>query len=167
MTNLFPAFAILLLWVAACTDLTGRIIRNWISIGIFLLFVPYASFSNQMTDLPGHLIWALAVFAVFFAGFALGKVGGGDVKLATVTMLWAGPDMGLQFLLVMAVSGGVLALTLVLPAAQVIREWTLVQLARHIPIPTGAARQSVPYGVAIAIGGTVALYGGYLAKGVG
>ena len=167
MTNLYPAFAIILLWVAACTDLTGRIIRNWVSVGIFLLFVPYAAFSAQPIDLPGHLLWALAVFAVFFAGFALGKVGGGDVKLATVAMLWAGPEMGLQFLLVMAISGGILALALVLPMAQMIREWALVRIGKGTAAPTASAQQSVPYGVAIAIGGTVALYSGYLAKGLG
>jgi prepilin peptidase CpaA len=163
MTYLYPVFAILLLWVAAYTDLTGRVIRNWISISLLLLFVLPAFLGGRSVDLIGHLTGAGAVFAVFFAGFALGKVGGGDVKLATVTMLWAGPEGGLEFLLVMAVSGGFLALALIVPMTRMVWEWTFMQLGKSLAVNEDTDQQSVPYGVAIAIGGTVALYHNYLA----
>jgi len=106
MTEYYPIFAIPLLWLAAWTDLTRRLIRNWISIALLLLFVLFAFFTTQPLDVAGHMLWAAGLFAVMFIGFCFGKVGGGDVKLATVTMLWAGPEMGPVFLVVTALTGG-------------------------------------------------------------
>jgi len=170
MESLFPLTVIMLLWVAACADIASRTIRNWISLSILALFIPYALIHLGLAALPGHIIAAAAVFGVFLTGFALGKVGGGDVKLATVTMLWAGPETGLDFLLLMALSGGALALLYVLPLAHAGRLW----IARHLqgPMPrlaAGIADQSVPYGVAIAIGGTLALHSSLapIIRGVG
>ena len=83
MTAYYPIIAILLLWLAAWTDLTRRIIRNWISIALLLLFVLYAFFTALPIDVAGHVLWAMGLFAVMFIGFFFGKVGGSDVKLAT------------------------------------------------------------------------------------
>ena len=42
--------------------------------------------------------------------FARGWLGGGDVKLITVCLLWVSPRQSLEFLLIMALAGAVLAL---------------------------------------------------------
>ncbi|WP_373085690.1 prepilin peptidase [Sneathiella sp.] len=163
MNSLYPILAILLLWIAAYTDVTERIIRNWVSIGLLTLFCVYAAFNLNSLNLPGHLVWAIATFALFFTGFAVGKVGGGDVKLATMVMLWAGPETGLQFLLVMALSGGILALFIISPITSFFLQWVSLRLGRSGTLLGSAAYPfSVPYGAAIAIGGTVSLYSGYL-----
>lgn len=155
--------AVLLLWVAACADIATRRIRNWISLSLVILFLPFAALTLHWTDTVAHFLAAAAVFTLFFAGFALRKVGGGDVKLATAVMLWAGPETGLDFLFLMALSGGLLALFFILPLANYGRHW----IARHLygvmpSLADGIADRSVPYGVAIAIGGTFALHPGFL-----
>ena len=165
MTAYYPIIAILLLWLAAWTDLTRRIIRNWISIALLLLFVLYAFFTAQPLDVAGHVLWAMGLFAVMFIGFFFGKVGGGDVKLATVTMLWVGPDMGPAFLLVTALSGGLLALVMISPPLRLLSEWAFAPITKRLASPEPAYAASVPYGVAIATGGTAALYTSYLSGG--
>ncbi|WP_340149613.1 prepilin peptidase [uncultured Sneathiella sp.] len=165
MTEYYPIFAILLLWLAAWTDLTRRLIRNWISIALLLLFVLFAFFTAQPLDVAGHMLWAAGLFAVMFIGFCFGKVGGGDVKLATVTMLWAGPEMGPVFLVVTALTGGGLAIVMLLPQLRLLSEWAFAPITKHLASPEPADAASVPYGVAIATGGTAALYASYISGG--
>ncbi|MEX1035656.1 MAG: prepilin peptidase [Sneathiella sp.] len=162
MTAYYPIIAVLLLWLAAWTDLTRRIIRNWISVALLLLFVFFAFFSAYPLDIAGHALWAGGLFAVMFIGFFFGKVGGGDVKLATVTMLWVGPGMAPLFLVVTALSGGILALVMISPQLRLLSEWAFAPITKHMAQPEPAYAASVPYGVAIAAGGTAALYASYL-----
>ena len=163
MTAIYPLLAIFLLWLGAYTDFTRRIIRNWLSLAILLLFVLYAVFSKNPIEPAAHVLWAAGLFALMLAGFAAGKVGGGDVKLASVTMLWAGPEAGPAFLIITALAGGVLALFIVIPAMRMIQDWALAPFSRYMDPAAALSAKSVPYGVAIAAGGTVALYGRYLA----
>jgi prepilin peptidase CpaA len=96
------------------------------------------------------------VFALGFAFFAAGWVGGGDVKLMTATMLWVGSEDASGFVVAMAILGGGLALLLlaIKKYPDVYRAWAprswligrLVELAE-----TGRC----PYGVAIGIAGLI------------
>jgi prepilin peptidase CpaA len=88
------------------------------------------------------------VFLVGVGLFSAGAFGGGDVKLLAVTTLWAGPTMVLPFLIVTALAGGLLSLTVLMRAQ-------LAGRSLHV-----AAKPNVPYGVAIAIGGI------YVATGI-
>ena len=162
MSSIYPILAILLLWLAAYTDLTRRLIRNWISLALMLLFVLYAAFPASPLEILDHILWAGVLFVLLLAGFIFGKVGGGDVKLATVVMLWAGPKMGMEFLIITALCGGLLALFIVMPALRMMREWALSPLIKSGLMTEEGAAPTVPYGMAIAMGGTVALYGLYL-----
>ena len=92
-----------------------------------------------------------------------GWLGGGDVKLIAALSLWAGPGHLASFLLAVALSGGVLALAMVL-AGRLARSPTATLLQVHagrwFPVAAPAlapvARQgaaSLPYGVAVALGG--------------
>lgn len=162
MSFIYPILTILLLWLAAYTDLTRRLIRNWISVALMLLFILYAAFPVIPLDIVHHVIWAGALFALLLAGFALSKVGGGDVKLATVVMLWVGPKAGPDFLIITALCGGILALFIIMPVLSLMREWAIVPLLKTGMVSEEGASPTVPYGVAIAAGGTVALYNTYL-----
>jgi prepilin peptidase CpaA len=87
-----------------------------------------------------------AVLAVGTLLFARGLVGGGDVKLAAVAALWAGPTLFSDFALVTGLAGIVLALVMLTP------------LRKHMPAapdgdPTQGLRQPMPFGVALAAGG--------------
>lgn len=83
-----------------------------------------------------------ATFIFGFLAFCRGKLGGGDVKLLTVCMAWAGPDNAVEFLIVTGLAGGVLALALLsLPSLR-----STSGLQRHWPksATTNAAATSAP-----------------------
>lgn len=155
---LLPLAVIPLLWSAVASDLADRRIPNWISLGIVLLFLLYCSLNGATVSLAPHLYWALATFAGLFLVFALGRIGGGDVKLSTAVMLWVGPDRGLRFLYITAIGGGVLAFLLVLPLTRRLLSWNMG--------PAGPGKDqedvSVPYGLAISVAGTICLYEQFL-----
>jgi len=139
----------LLAW-AACNDAVEFEIPNGASLGIVLLYPLFVAVNPSI-----HWLWALAVAgAVFissFALFALGRFGGGDVKLLTASSLWAGPGLILPMIVVMGLTGGLLALLV----------WGAHLLHRYRPAPHGdvslttaayAVPNRLPYGVAIAAG---------------
>ncbi|HEV2530413.1 A24 family peptidase [Phenylobacterium sp.] len=87
-----------------------------------------------------------AVLALGTLLFARGLVGGGDVKLASVAALWAGPALISQFALVTGLAGLGIAAVMLSP------------LRRRMPAapegdPTRGLRQPMPFGVALAAGG--------------
>lgn len=140
--GLLAGLAIALL-IAAFTDLRSRQIGNWLNAAIALgapLFW-WASGLALWPDIAWQIGIALAAFAVLAGLFALGAMGGGDVKLLTALALWIEPAWFLKLLIVMALLGGVL--TIVLAA------WHMLRGRKD--------RLAVPYGVAIACAGLWAL----------
>src|SRR3546814_7659686 len=79
-----------LLCYAAVSDAQRRIIPNWLTTMIALLAVPYwaAVGIGFWPEMAMQIALALSVFAVFAGLFALGLVGGGDVKLLAALALW-------------------------------------------------------------------------------
>lgn len=161
-----------LLAVCAWQDFTHRRIPNQIVAAIALLWVPYA-FSWGPVGAGAALGTAALVLAAGVAVWRAGWLGAGDAKLLAALALWAGPDGLLTLLLVTALSGG--AIVGVMWAAapiELIGSALLIRLgAAHLcpsrpllaPTPAGAGAtasgRSIPYGVAIAIGGLVVLHG--------
>lgn len=143
-------FALLLGW-AAYSDATRLIIPNAVSAAILCLFPVYVLASSVPIDWSGHIVVGTAVFALGFLFFAFGSVGGGDVKLFTVTALWAGPVAVLPFLAIVGIGGGVISLV-TLTRLRVFRLRPSVGPS-HSPGLSVAMRTHVPYGVAIAVGG--------------
>lgn len=132
--GLLVALAIALL-VAALTDLRSRHIGNWLTAAIALgapLFW-WASGLALWPDVAIQIGLAIAVFAVLAGLFALGAMGGGDVKLLTALALWIAPAPFLQLLVLMALLGGVLTI--------VLAGWHVARRQRD--------RLAIPYGVAI------------------
>ena len=123
--------------LAAFTDLRSRIIENWLNAGIALaapLFW-WASGYALWPDVPIQIALALLVFALFGGMFAMGGMGGGDVKLIGALALWLPLQPLVLMLVVMAMAGGVL--TIVMATAHKIRKSNNIL--------------EIPYGVAIAI----------------
>ncbi|MEP0393403.1 MAG: prepilin peptidase [Erythrobacter sp.] len=135
--GLLIALAIALLY-AAFTDVRSRTISNWLNLSIAAVAPVFwwASGLSFWPDVAIQLGIAVAAFAVFAGMFALGMMGGGDVKLLTALALWIEPSAFLQLLLVMAVAGGIL--TVAMAAVHAIRKQK--------------EKLAIPYGVAIAIG---------------
>ena len=88
-------------------------------------------------DVALQLGVAFLVFALFAAAFAVGAMGGGDVKLIGALALWLPWQAVLGLLMIMSLAGGALTI------AMMIRK----RLARS------DAALEIPYGVAIAFAG--------------
>lgn len=106
--------------------------------------------------LPG----ALLVFIVGFALFLTGRLGAGDVKLITVLCLWVGYGYQTHFIMITAIAGGVLALSLPLLNTFSTGMALLVDRMNHLlkinvtppPVLPVELSQGIPYGIAIAFG---------------
>lgn len=136
--GLLAALAIALL-VAAFTDLRSRQIGNWLN-GAIALAAPlfwWASGLSLWPDVALQLGMALGTFAILATLFALGAMGGGDVKLLTALALWIAPLPFLSLLVIMALLGGVLTI--------VFGAWHVMRRQRE--------KLAIPYGVAIAMAG--------------
>jgi prepilin peptidase CpaA len=136
--GLLAALAIALL-VAAVTDLRRRQIDNGLNLAIALgapLFW-WASGMSLWPDLGWQALTVACCFVFCLGLFALGQMGGGDVKLLTALALWIEPLWFMRLLIVMALVGGLLSLVL-----------GAVHLARK-----RQGKVQVPYGVAISSAG--------------
>lgn len=107
----FPlALFVGLLCLAALTDLQEYRIPNSVTLAIAVLYPAYALLPGVGTDVLGAVLLAAVALAVGTGLFALGVLGGGDVKLIAAVSLWVGPAVFVEFLLIMAVCGGVIGL---------------------------------------------------------
>ena len=109
-TLLMCAPVVALLTVAAVVDWRTRRIPNWLTFtlvlsGIAQSFMPYALVSPA-----NAMLGCVAGFTLTFALYALGAVGGGDVKLLTGIGAWFGPQAALAVFAVEAIVGMVMAL---------------------------------------------------------
>lgn len=118
--GLLGLLAIALLF-AAGTDLKRREIDNWLNLAIALAAPAFwwAGGLSLWPDVAIHLGVALTAFAVAAGLFAIGQMGGGDVKLITALALWFPPALFVNMLMIMAVLG--FALTMGLGALGVSR----------------------------------------------
>jgi len=135
---LFVALALALLF-AAWGDWRRRDIPNLLTAGIALA-APLYWWAAGIVLWPDAAIiagLALALFALFAIAFAMGGMGGGDVKLIAALALWLTPLQLPAMLIVMAVAGGVITLAM------------LVWHRRN----NQPGRIEVPYGIAISLGG--------------
>ena len=133
-------FVLVALLLAACAfDLRSRTIPNGLNLAIALLALPFwwATGLALWPDVAVQIAVGTLVFALFAGLFAVGAMGGGDVKLVAALALWLPWQAVIVLLVVMSLAGGVLTL------AMVARK----RIARH----EGALE--IPYGVAIAFGG--------------
>jgi prepilin peptidase CpaA len=139
---LFPALVIL----GGVRDLVSYRIPNWISLALI------ASFLLAVVGLD--LALGVGALAAGAAMFALGWIGGGDAKLFAAAALWLGWPAAQTYLMVTALSGGLLSLLLLSLRASAARSFVLAGPAWFVRL--AAPGESVPYGVAIAVGALAA-----------
>jgi prepilin peptidase CpaA len=92
---------------------------------------------------------ALVVFMVFAGLFAIGAMGGGDVKLMAALTLWIPPAQLPQTLVLIAIGGGIVSVVALFRARR--KRFTAQTAAQRKDF----SKVKVPYGVAIALGGLV------------
>jgi prepilin peptidase CpaA len=149
---LFAAFPLAMAY-AAVSDLLTMTISNRVTLILIAVFVVLSPATGMdLRTFAFHWAAGGSVLAVAFFCFAMGWIGGGDAKLASVTALWLGWDSTVEFIAVASIFGGVLTLSLlsfrrsVLPAFIIRQPW--IQRLHD----EGAG---VPYGVALAAAGLV------------
>lgn len=104
-----------------------------------------------------------AVFAVGFLLFSIGMLGGGDAKLVAAMALLIGSEDLLEFLFIMSMCGGVLAVAILSRDQYRHRHCQLLcgaktpSVVRNGGCVMEPVRSTVPYGVAIAAAGVFTL----------
>ena len=139
MLAALPVTLALLLLSAGIEDVRIREIANWKNAAIALLAPAWwwATGLSLWPDVAIQVAIALAVFGLFTAAFAMGAMGGGDVKMIGALALWFPFSALSQLLVTMSLVGGAITLALLIERRK-----------RDI---------EVPYGVAIAIAGLLTL----------
>jgi prepilin peptidase CpaA len=129
----------LLLLAASWCDLRSRTIPNGLNAAVALLALPFwwAAGLALWPDAALQIAVAALVFGLFAGAFALGAMGGGDVKLVAALALWLPWQAVLMLLVLMSLAGGALTLAMVVRKRLAGRQGQL----------------EIPYGVAIAFGG--------------
>jgi prepilin peptidase CpaA len=164
---LLVAFPVLVI-VAALKDATSYLIPNWISLALVAAFAP-AAITAWVAQVPLSVL-AVCVgvgFAALLAGmamFAFGWIGGGDAKLMAASALWLGLGGLAPFLLWTTISGGGLAMLLLVArrhGAQFVGPNAPAWFSRLF-----SREADVPYGVAIAFGALMGFPHGVLATAV-
>lgn len=145
--------------VSVVLDLRSRRIPNLVTLPAFVLALGLRGLIGGEALLAG-LAGAAIALAVGLTLFAIGALGGGDGKLMMAMGAFLGVDRLLAAFVLMALSGGVLALIEIVRNRAVFS--TLFNIQEIVASRSGAgislrnmdshAMITVPYGVAIAVG---------------
>jgi prepilin peptidase CpaA len=132
-----------LMFAAAIEDLRRLVIPNVLVLALTVLWPLHivTAPATSFISCAGAVLCAATVFGVGILLFSRGLMGGGDVKLLTITTLWAGPALTPALLIVTAFLGGVLTLALLSPLVvrAVIAPAEVVGAVRKMPVPYGVA----------------------------
>lgn len=146
-------FAGLLLY-AACTDVASLTIHNWVSIAMATLFAPVALLTHMpLAEIGIHYLFGFALLAVGFFLFQAGVIGGGDAKLLAAAAVWTGFVAFVPFIFWTTMAGGLIALALLMARQQFAPAPAQPAFVNRLLTP----KSGVPYGVAIMLGGLMAL----------
>jgi prepilin peptidase CpaA len=136
---------------AGAMDLLTMTIPNRISIGLVIAFVAAAIVVPLgWAEIASHVGAGFLMLVIGIAMFSLGWLGGGDAKLLAAAALWFGFEGLVQYLVVVTIAGGALALiilgyrSLAPPLWLYRQEW-----AMRLHAKTGG----IPYGIALAAAG--------------
>ncbi len=154
-TSLIPIFTlaifVVLVGLAAVCDVDQYRIPNKISVAIAALYPVFVLATPHSVSWMGALAVAFAFFVGGLTLFAFGFMGGGDVKLLTVIALWAGPALAIDFLIIVALAGGLLGLLMSSRSrfglAMTLDQWGSTGVRDML------LSNVMPYGLAIAAGG--------------
>lgn len=140
---LFP----LAMFYAAASDMFSMTISNNVSIILVAGFIVLSwAIGMDLQAIAWHWALAAVVLVCGIGFFAVGLMGGGDVKLAAATSLWLGWEFTLPYLITASFMGGVLTILIILA-----RAWSLPVFMLKIQ---WIARlhdkdKGVPYGIAL------------------
>jgi prepilin peptidase CpaA len=150
-----------LLSFAAWRDISTRTIPDAVSVAIAVLGLALR-LTQGWAAVAFSLAVAVGLFVALLACHARGMIGGADVKLLTALTLGLSPVASYQLVTATAIAGGLLAIVY-LALSRALAGMHLPVRRHHFVLPRIAAvelwrirrRRPLPYGVAIAFGGTL------------
>jgi prepilin peptidase CpaA len=151
--NLQAGWAVFIGVVAAVEDLRRRQVPNWIPVAAIVGGLAIALRDHGWQGAGSSLLGLVAGFAVFFVFYALGAMGGGDVKLMAGFGAVLGWSRIWEAALWTAAVGGLVAV-LAIAVAMIRRRMS--GSGSGSGAKAGAA-EAIPYAPAIAIGSWLAL----------
>lgn len=140
----------------AVSDVAALRISNRDVLALAILYPVYLSFAQVMPGAVWAVGIAVAVLLVGFALFALKIIGAGDAKMLSVVALWAGPEMIAATLMIIALTGGAMALFMM--SRFQFEVSALASRYGAISFSDAIESRQLPYGVAIAAGGGYVAY---------
>ncbi len=153
--NLHTVLAAILSGVLICVavgDVMNRRIPNAAVLAVVALFALWA-LADRGASLGAGLAAAAIGFGVGFVFYLMRIMGAGDVKLFAAVALFTGLSYLHLFALATVLAGGVMAVFTL--AARPRRALVMFTLKGR-----GDYGRGIPYGVAIAVGGLIAVWGG-------
>jgi len=124
---------------AAMRDIHGRVIPNWLNVAAIACGLAYHAVRGGAPGAAMSVEGALVGFGVFLGFYAMGAMGGGDVKLMAAFGALLGPSGILVTALLAAIIGGLVAAA-------------TLALDRR--------KRTIPYGPSIVLGAWLALLAG-------
>jgi Flp pilus assembly protein protease CpaA len=103
-SNVILVITAAVLFYAALTDLKHYTIRNEVVLVLTLLFFVHAFVSGRWASIPWNIAFSSVILIVLIYLYSHNLVGGGDVKLLTVALLWAGLGCALPFAIFLLIS---------------------------------------------------------------
>lgn len=149
------ALFLLPLLVAAGWDVAAFRIPNMVPLVSVALFPLAVWLAPSPVALGWHVVAAFVVLAMGIGLFALGMLGGGDVKLMAAVSLWLGINSLTMFLVLVSLAGAALTILLLVLRATPLRH---ASLGHGAPLAVLQPRAGIPYGMAIAFGGAVLMH---------
>lgn len=168
--NYTDIFVVLLVVLAATTDLTTRRIPNLLILAALVGALALKVFEPAGVGWSGFLLGTLTGFAIFFPLYLLRGMAAGDVKLMAAVGAFVGPLAVLKIALATCLFGGVMAIIYIACKGKVAATWSsmralllpVILRVGGMPAATiGLPKQSVgrmPYGLAIALGTITVLF---------
>ena len=139
--------ACVLLLASVVTDCAARVVPNVIPIALGVLFAAAWAWTGFPPGVLPHVVIAAIAFLLLLAGFLLGHCGGGDVKLATATVLWVQPQQWAAYCLGFALISLLMALWAALPLPASQRHRRQLPFAVAVALPAVGVLLAAPLGV--------------------
>lgn len=156
---IFKCLLTLIMGLVIVFDTWKFVIPNWLNLGLILLY-PVACFFLPIDWING-LITCVAVFAVLFVVYQFNIMGGGDIKYITVCALWTGYPLLIDFLITTAISGGVLAILILLGRPVMFGFFARAGKIDKLP-RIFREKEPAPYGVAISVAMLILIWKDFL-----
>ena len=164
---LMNAVLVVILVICMITDILHRKIFNKVVFPSLIIALCFNLFYNGFGGLQIYALGFLAGFGIFLVPFLLGWIGAGDLKLVAVIGAFKGYEFAIYASLLIATVGAIFSLIYVVKNKQF--KVTMIKIGYFLSgffvhkknlssYSQEMASSTIPYGVAICIGGVLTIF---------